>query len=43
MLGEHGAGMIHLAYRSDKAVLMKDLQYRFGGGVAGIYAKRVGI
>ena len=43
MLGEHGAGMIHLAYRSDKAVLMKDLQYRFGGGVAGVHAKRVGI
>jgi hypothetical protein len=43
MLGEHGAGMIHLAYRSDKAVLMKDLQYRFTGGLAGVHAKRVGI
>ena len=37
MLGEHGAGMIHLAYRSEKAALMKDLQYRFGGGLAGVH------
>ena len=43
MLGEHGAGMIHLAFRSDKAVLMKDLQYRFSGLLAGVHAKRVGI
>lgn len=43
MLGEHGAGMIHLAFRADKAVLMKDLQYRFSGGLAGVHAKRVGI
>jgi hypothetical protein len=43
MLGEHGAGMIHLAYRTDKAVFLKDMQYRFGGGLAGLHAKRVGI
>jgi len=43
MLGEHGAGMIHLAYRPDKAETMKDLQYRFTGGLAGVHAKRVGI
>ena len=43
MLGEHGAGMIHLAYRPDKTALMKDLQYRFTGGLAGVHAKRVGI
>lgn len=43
MLGEHGAGMIHVAYRSDAAVLMKDLQYRFSGGLTGVHAKRVGI
>jgi hypothetical protein len=43
MLGEHGAGMIHLAYRPDKAEMMKDLQYRFTGGLAGVHAKRVGI
>jgi hypothetical protein len=43
MLGEHGAGMIHLAYRSEKAAFMKDLQYRFSGGLAGVHAKRVGI
>ena len=43
MLGEHSAGMIHLAYRSEKAAFMKDLQYRFTGGLAGVHAKRVGI
>lgn len=43
MLGEHGVGMIHLAYRTDKAVFLKDLQYRFGGALAGVHAKRVGI
>ena len=31
MVGEHGAGMIHLAFRSDKAAFMKDLEYRFTG------------
>jgi len=43
MLGEHGAGMIHLAYRPDKAEMMKDLQYRFTGGLTGVHARRVGI
>jgi len=43
MIGEHGVGMIHLAYRSDKGVSMKDLQYRFGGTIAGVKAKRIGI
>jgi len=43
MLGQHGAGMIHLAWRTEKAVFLKDMQYRFGGGLAGMQAKRVGI
>jgi hypothetical protein len=43
MIGEHGAGMIHLAFRADKAVSLKDLQYRFGGLLAGVHAKRIGI
>ena len=43
MLGQHGAGMIHLAWRTEKAVFLKDMQYRFGGGLAGVQAKRVGI
>jgi hypothetical protein len=43
MVGEHGAGMIHLAFRSDENVLMKDLQYRFAGLLTGVHAKRIGI
>ena len=43
MVGEHGAGMIHLAFRSDKNVLMKDLEYRFAGLLTGVHAKRVGL
>ncbi len=43
MLGQHGAGMIHLAWRSDKGAMMKDAQFRFGGTLAGVKAKRVGI
>ncbi len=43
MAGEHGAGMIHLAFRSDKNVPMKDLEYRFTGLLTGVHAKRVGI
>jgi hypothetical protein len=43
MLGEHGAGMIHLAWRADKGAMMKDAQFRFGGTLAGVKAKRVGI
>src|SRR3984893_17332192 len=43
MLGEHGAGMIHLAWRPDKGAMMKDAQFRFGGTLAGVKAKRVGI
>jgi hypothetical protein len=43
MLGEHGVGMIHLAWRPDKGALMKDAQFRFGGTLAGVKAKRIGI
>ena len=43
MLGQHGAGMIHLAWRADKGAMMKDAQFRFGGTLAGVKAKRVGI
>jgi hypothetical protein len=43
MLGEHGVGMIHLAWRAEKGGMMKDAQFRFGGTLAGVKAKRVGI
>jgi hypothetical protein len=43
MLGEHGTGMIHLAQRPEKGASIKDLQYRFGGGLNGVLARRVGI
>lgn len=43
MIGEHGTGMIHLAQRPEKGAGIKDLQYRFGGGLNGVLAKRIGI
>ncbi len=43
MAGEHGAGLIHLAQRPEKGVLMTDMQFRFGGTLAGVNAKRIGI
>ena len=43
MIGEHGVGMIHLAERPATGADMKDLQYRFGGVLAGVLAKRIGI
>lgn len=43
MLGEHGTGMIHLAQRPNKGASMQDLQYRFGGALAKVQAKRIGI
>jgi hypothetical protein len=36
-------GMIHLAERTDKGASMKDMQYRFGGMLAKVLAKRIGI
>ncbi len=43
MLGEHGTGMIHLAQRPETGAMITDMQYRFGGGINGILAKRIGI
>jgi hypothetical protein len=43
MLGEHGTGMIHLASRAEKGAMMKDMQYRFGGTLNNVKAKRIGI
>ncbi len=43
MIGEHGVGMIHLAYRPESGAFIKDLQYRFGGGLAAVHAQRIGI
>ena len=43
MVGEHGVGMIHLAWRSDKGTSMKDAEFRFGGTLSGVKAKRIGI
>jgi hypothetical protein len=31
MIGEHGVGMIHLAWRPDRGAMMKDAQFRFEG------------
>jgi hypothetical protein len=43
MLGEHGTGMIHLAERAEKGSQMSDMQFRFGGSLNGVLAKRIGI
>lgn len=43
MVGQHGAGMIHLAYRASTGEMMKDLEYRFAGLLTGVHAKRIGI
>jgi len=43
MLGEHGSGMIHLAQRPKRGAMMTDMQYRFGGTLEGVLAKRIGI
>jgi len=43
MIGEHGVGMIHLAWRADKGSSMKDAEFRFGGTLAGVKAKRIGV
>lgn len=54
MVALHGAGMIHLAWRPDKGLRMKDMEYRIGsrGGLPGgsspddlvtAHAKRIGI
>jgi hypothetical protein len=43
MIGEHGVGMLHLAFRPDRGAQIKDLQYRLGGLLTGVLAKRIGI
>jgi hypothetical protein len=43
MIGEHGSGMIHLAQRPKRGAMMTDMQYRFGGDLEGVLAKRIGI
>ncbi len=43
MTGQHGAGMIHLAHRPEKGADLKDMQFRFGGSLANVRAKRIGI
>jgi hypothetical protein len=43
MVAEHGTGMIHLAQRPDKRALITDMQYRFGGQLSKVMAKRIGI
>ncbi|HEX4167670.1 MAG TPA: hypothetical protein VHZ55_19565 [Bryobacteraceae bacterium] len=43
MVAEHGTGMIHLAQRPDQGALITDMQYRFGGTLAKVMAKRIGL
>ena len=43
VVGEHGVGMIHLAERPNKGSQMTDAQFRFGGTLNGVHAKRIGI
>jgi hypothetical protein len=43
MAGQHGAGMIHLAWRDARGEQMKDAGFRFGGTLANVKAQRIGI
>lgn len=43
MAGQHGTGMIHLAQRAASGASMTDMQFRFGGTLADVKAKRIGI
>jgi cephalosporin-C deacetylase len=43
MIGQHGAGMIHLAERRAAGANIQDMQYRFGGMLSKVSAKRIGI
>jgi hypothetical protein len=43
MVAEHGTGMIHLAQRPQRGALITDMQYRFGGSLAKVMARRIGI
>jgi len=41
--GEHGGGLVHLAERASKGAAMTDTQFRFGGTLAGVLPRRIGI
>lgn len=43
MVGQHGTGMIHIAWRAARGGQMKDAEYRFGGTLAKVQARRIGI
>ncbi|HWE85005.1 MAG TPA: hypothetical protein VG267_08680 [Terracidiphilus sp.] len=43
MIGEHGTGMTHLAWRAPRGAQMKDMEYRFGGELANVHPHRIGI
>jgi hypothetical protein len=43
VVAEHGTGMIHLAERPSPGVMMTDMQFRFGGMLNNVMAKRIGI
>ncbi len=43
IVGEHSTGMIHLAQRAETDAQMNDAQFRFGGTLANVKAKRLGI
>ncbi len=43
MVAEHGTGMIHLAQRPQTGALITDRQFRFGGSVGKVLAKRIGL
>ncbi len=43
VVAEHGTGMIHLAQQQERNAMMTDQQFRFGGTLAKVMAKRIGI
>jgi hypothetical protein len=43
VVAEHGTGMIHLAQRGERNASMTDQEFRFGGTLAKVMAKRIGI
>lgn len=43
VVAEHGTGMIHIAERPTAGAQMTDMQFRFGGMLNNVMAKRIGI
>ncbi len=43
VVGQHGGGLIHLAERTQTNAMMSDEQFRFGGMLARLKARRIGI